>query len=189
MNSILEFVLSKAPFGIVVYDRNMDVVLNNSKANLFLRRYTMPEEVKSVCRRLLNSALSSSLEESFPGEVSLSVTMEDSPSSWTFKLELDTRDARVCVFIIEDTVSSKLDISRIRSRYRLTRRETDVLRRILDGFRNIEIAADLSIAEQTVKEYLSSVYSKTGTSNRVTLMKTLFIAAFSADTSGPRTVP
>jgi DNA-binding CsgD family transcriptional regulator len=185
MNGLFEFVLSKAPVGIIVYDKKMSTLLTNNRADIFLRRYNMPEEVTAVCRRILDYAPSHSIEERFPGEVSLSKSIEGSASRWTFRLEMDTREDRVCVFIIEDTLSSKLDINGIRDRYRLTRRETDVLRRILDGLRNSEIAAELAIAEQTVKDYLSSVYSKTGTSNRVTLMKTLFVSAGSGDNAGP----
>lgn len=189
MKELLEFAFSRAPVGMIAYDSTMNVILTNNKADIFLLRFSIPEEVTAVCRRMLDNARLPSFEENFPGEVSLSKTMEGSPSRWTFKLEVDRNAARALVFIIEDTVSNKLDINGIRRSYRLTRRETDVLRRILDGLRNSEIAADLGIAEQTVKEYLSNVYLKTGTSNRVTLMKTLFISASSPDNATPDSSP
>lgn len=184
MDSLYEFVLSIAPIGIIVYDRTMNIIMTNHKADTFVQRYGVPEEVKAVCRRILETPDYSRFKEDFPGEVSLSRTMEGSQSRWTFMLETDTEGGRVCVFIIEDSLSSRLDINRIRSRYRLTRRETDVLRRILDGLKNSEIASELVIGEQTVKDYLSSVYSKTGTANRVNLMKTLFISATSEGERG-----
>ncbi|MEJ2697729.1 MAG: helix-turn-helix transcriptional regulator [Candidatus Sulfobium sp.] len=177
MKGLFEFALSRAPVGIIVYDRTMSVLMTNRKADLFLRRYDMPEDVTTICSRIVDDVLHPSPVEKFPGEVILSKNMEGSPSRWTFRFEIDRNEARVCVFIIEDTASSKLDLNSIRRQYRLTRRETDVLRRILDGLRNSEIALELGIAEQTVKDYLSSVYSKTSTSNRVTLMRTLFISA------------
>jgi DNA-binding NarL/FixJ family response regulator len=79
----------------------------------------------------------------------------------------------IYLLIFEETVSNKLDMSGVRQQFRLTRRETDILRRVLDGYRNTEIAVELEISEQTVKDHLSNVYSKTGTENRMALMRNL----------------
>jgi DNA-binding NarL/FixJ family response regulator len=48
----------------------------------------------------------------------------------------------------------------------LTTRELEILRRLIHGLSNKEIAADLSIAEQTVKFHLTSLYRKLGIKSR-----------------------
>ena len=48
----------------------------------------------------------------------------------------------------------------------LTPREFDVLRRAADGHDNARIAADLGIAERTVKFHLQNAYRKLGAHNR-----------------------
>ena len=48
----------------------------------------------------------------------------------------------------------------------LTNRERDVLRNAADGSPNAEIAADLHLAEGTVRNYLSSAIAKLGARNR-----------------------
>jgi DNA-binding CsgD family transcriptional regulator len=58
-------------------------------------------------------------------------------------------------------------------RFRLTQRETDALRGLLDGLKNVDIAKNLTIAEQTVKDHLSRVYKKIGVKNRFELMRSL----------------
>ena len=58
-------------------------------------------------------------------------------------------------------------------RFRLTPRETDALRGLLDGLKNAEIAKNLTIAEQTVKDHLSRIYKKVGVKNRFELMRYL----------------
>jgi two-component system, NarL family, nitrate/nitrite response regulator NarL len=52
---------------------------------------------------------------------------------------------------------------------RLTRREQEVLRLVLEGDSNRGIAARLSVEPDTVKHHMTSIFNKTGMSNRVEL--------------------
>ncbi|WP_308636919.1 response regulator transcription factor [Paenibacillus silvisoli] len=52
-------------------------------------------------------------------------------------------------------------------RYGLTERETDVLRLLVSGKDNREIAADLYLSEGTVKNYISTIYSKLEVTDRL----------------------
>ena len=51
----------------------------------------------------------------------------------------------------------------------LTRRELDIIRAVRDGDTNREIAARLSISENTVKRHLMHIFNKMGVSSRVEL--------------------
>lgn len=51
----------------------------------------------------------------------------------------------------------------------LTKREREIAYLIAQGQANLEIAADLDIAERTVKAHLSSIYEKTKTGSRLNL--------------------
>jgi DNA-binding NarL/FixJ family response regulator len=53
--------------------------------------------------------------------------------------------------------------------YRLTSREHQVLTLVVSGYANREIAQTLSITEDTVKHHLTSIFDKTGVSNRLEL--------------------
>jgi len=53
----------------------------------------------------------------------------------------------------------------------LSKREREVLSLISEGFDNLEIAEKLFIAEQTVKNYVSVIYTKLGTHNRYSAMR------------------
>jgi diguanylate cyclase (GGDEF)-like protein len=61
----------------------------------------------------------------------------------------------------------------MKARFRLTRRETDTLRILLEGLKNAAIAEKLMISEQTVKDHLSRIYKKIGVKNRFELMHSL----------------
>lgn len=56
--------------------------------------------------------------------------------------------------------------------YGLTAREMEVVRKIVDGFSNKEIATALAISEQTVEHHVTSIFDKLGVYNRLEL--TLF---------------
>jgi len=50
-----------------------------------------------------------------------------------------------------------------------TPREQEIISAILTGCVNKEIAAKLSISEETVKRHLSNIFAKAGVSNRLEL--------------------
>jgi DNA-binding CsgD family transcriptional regulator len=174
MDTITDLILTKMPVGAIVFDQNMDVVYVNRQATVFLKRFELPCEVVQINRRIFDAMEQSRLEELFPGEIYLSKKLEGSPNNWTFKFFISENPGPfISIFIIEEKISNKLEMNRIRQLYRLTRRETDILRRTLDGLKNIEIADDLEISEQTVKDHLSNIYTKMGIENRFELIRFL----------------
>lgn len=52
----------------------------------------------------------------------------------------------------------------------LSKREEDVVRCVAEGFKNREIANELGLSENTVKNYLFRIFDKLGISNRVELI-------------------
>lgn len=51
----------------------------------------------------------------------------------------------------------------------LTARELEIVRKVVSGFSNREIAAQLSISDDTVKHHLSNIFNKVGAFNRLEL--------------------
>jgi DNA-binding NarL/FixJ family response regulator len=51
----------------------------------------------------------------------------------------------------------------------LTRREHDVLTRVVGGYANKDIAREFSVSEETVKHHLTRIFDKVGAANRVEL--------------------
>jgi len=174
MNNIIDFVLDKIPTGVIVINSKLDIIYHNRQAAEFMDRFALPDEIPTISERVFCALKASEMDRLFPGEIRLRKKIDGSPSNWTFKFSIcRVADPFISVFIMEDTISNKLDMNKIREKYGLTRRETDVLKHTLDGGKNIEIARDLEIAEQTVKDHLSNVYMKLGAENRLSLMQML----------------
>ncbi len=175
MHDIIDFILNKMPAGVIVFDPKMSIIFTNRQADLFLKRYKPPDEMTTICKRIFDAISASRLEELFPGEVCFFKKLEGSPSIWTFRFSLREHPKPfVSVFITEESDGHKLDLNIIRSQFHLTRRETDVLGRVLNGRKNSEISDDLDISEQTVKDYLSNIYAKLEVENRFALANLLF---------------
>ena len=173
-NDIINFVFDALPVGVVIFNRKIDMIYNNKQASLFLSRYEIPEEIPSVGRRIFDALDREKFQELFPGEIIVTKKFEGSPSNWLFRFAIPLESQPIIVlFIIEDKISNKLNVNEIRQQYKLTRREADVLRRTLDGLRNIEISKELEIIEQTVKDHLSNIYQKMGVENRFDLIRSL----------------
>jgi DNA-binding NarL/FixJ family response regulator len=68
-----------------------------------------------------------------------------------------------------DTANSATDLVGTRVRDRLTPREMQIVGLIVQGCKNKEIAQRLGVTEQVVKNYLRSVYDKSGVSDRLEL--------------------
>lgn len=73
-------------------------------------------------------------------------------------------------------MNKETNLGHMKVRFGLTRREADVLKRLLDGLKNADIAKKMAIAEQTVKDHLSRIYKKMGVKNRLELMRSLIKA-------------
>ena len=173
-NEIINFIFDTLPVGVVILNRKIDILYSNKQASFFLSRFEIPEEIPSVGRRIFDALDREKFQELFPGEIMITKKFEGSPSNWIFRFAVPVNSQPVIVlFILEDKISNKLQLNEIRQQYKLTRREADVLRRTLDGLKNIEISKDLEIVEQTVKDHLSNIYGKIGVGNRFDLVRAL----------------
>jgi DNA-binding CsgD family transcriptional regulator len=162
------------PSGAIVFNKNLDIVYSNNQAAYFLKHYELPPEITSVSSRIFQAIYHNTLQDQFAGEIYITKKMDGSSRVWNFRMFIcEEPKPLVAVFIIEEPISNNIDMNKVRQQFRLTRRETDVLRRVVDGLQNIEIAEALKITEQTVKDHLSNVYMKTGFKNRVALLSAL----------------
>lgn len=172
--SVLAFVLDKSPLGVMVYDPSARVTYQNARAGRFLERHGLPGEIPIIARNMFKAIAGHTLEETFPGQVCFSHETGQPPRKFTIRItHREKPTPLVCVFLMEETASSQVDLKSVREEYGLTRRELDVIRLVIDGLKNKEVSEDLGITEQTVKDHLSNIYRKAGVKNRQALTRHL----------------
>lgn len=67
------------------------------------------------------------------------------------------------------SAAGELDQAGVRMLQQLTPRELQILALVVNGAKNRDVAAQLGVKEQVVKNYLRSIYDKTGVSDRLEL--------------------
>lgn len=171
-DDVLPFVVETSVERVVVYDSRKNVVYQNRSAKHFLDRHELPEELPSLTDRLFKAIATRRAAEAFPGQICFS--KEIGERRWVFRVAWrEEPSPLVCVQFTDETVSNRFDLNALRQLHRLSRRETDVLRHLLDGLSNLEISEELGVAEQTVKDHVSSVFSKLGVHDRFALLRHL----------------
>ena len=171
---IIDFVLAEMPLGVIVFNEEMGITYLNRTGEKILGRYEPPIEIPNVCKRIFDSIKNEKVNEIFPGDIVLYQKITGSQNSWIIRMHIGKGPMPlVYVFLSEEKVSNKLNLNKRRMQFKLTRRETDIVRRVLDGLSNGEIAEDCGISEQTVKDHLSNIYIKCGVHNRFELICTL----------------
>ena len=168
---LVDFLFAQMPLGVIIFDAAMNITYLNRRAENFLRHYHLPDEVTNVCGRIFEAMNNGKLAALFPGEVIMYQNIAGTPNRWIISLHICKEPRQfVSVFMSEEKMSNKINVNKARMQYKFTRRETDLVRRVLDGRRNEEIAEDFGIAKQTVKDHLSNIYMKCMVENRFGLI-------------------
>ena len=102
------------------------------------------------------------------------VVPKDSPPDALFESIDGVMDGRYWVGreSVSDVAASVRKLETMRRRawaFGLTRRELEILRAVVSGETNRNMAARLSISENTVKRHLTQIFDKVGVSNRIEL--------------------
>ncbi|MFQ5509828.1 MAG: LuxR C-terminal-related transcriptional regulator [Leptospirillia bacterium] len=165
--------------GLVVLDLNLDVMWTNPEGETFMQlgapdQRVLAGQVIRTGARLVEASLSG----------------EDEPVAADVHLDDDTvygvrahffsgpeGGQAVAVMIEEVALEREIDFDAVRRRYRISRREQDVLRMLYYGKGNREIGELLFISEYTVKDHIKAIMAKMDASSRSEVLYKLTTAA------------
>ncbi|MBN2435749.1 MAG: helix-turn-helix transcriptional regulator [Spirochaetes bacterium] len=74
-------------------------------------------------------------------------------------------------YILKEPISHReMNFQQILNRYSITSREQEILEKIVQGYSNIQISAELNISLSTVKSHIYNMFQKTSSENRIELI-------------------
>jgi DNA-binding CsgD family transcriptional regulator len=95
---------------------------------------------------------------------------------------LTPQGSHILIFLEEALLPKGLSLEQIKVYFQLTEREQAVVQSLCKGLTNKEIAVELGIAEQTVKEHVKNIMAKTGVTTRTGILA-IALRAFSGSFS------
>lgn len=165
--------------GIILLDTNMQVIYK-SRSVLAMVNARSGESVRWLDTVIENSilekefiALAASGADSFRARVNINQRgpgKKKIPVDLKVKKVIDAFNDLSGYLII---VSMIKDFNHLKVLYGITARELDVIRQLVIGKTNREIAGILRMAERTVETHITSIYGKLNVSNRIELMNFL----------------
>jgi two-component system, NarL family, nitrate/nitrite response regulator NarL len=81
---------------------------------------------------------------------------------------LENASLGILVKVLREVLSNGNGVNASKE-YGLTRRELDIIAKIVSGQSNKEVGADFSISERTVKHHLTNIFYKVGVTSRLQL--------------------
>lgn len=142
--------------GLCLLDANGEIIKSNAAFEKIIasRPTGILPKIQSICYELKKDATNKISEE---------YKFDDAP----FFIEVSTvpeqsshDNIRFCCLTYDLSKFISLTLDKAKTKYTLTTREFDIVKAVLKGKTNEEIATELYLSLSTVKKYLASIYSK-----------------------------
>jgi DNA-binding CsgD family transcriptional regulator len=163
------------PGVIVVDEKNRIVYLNEEAARIFPDLSELPEKIGDICDCLKKKAKTGMTGD--PAEQPFAILPrgpEGTLSARAFFLNgREEATQRILVLLERITERRTINIDRTGLDFNFTRREREVLALLNEGCSNREIAGQLYITEQTVKDHLRHIMRKMGVTSRSAVLARL----------------
>jgi len=147
---------------VLVFRRERLVYANPAAQQL---RERMRTKYRSELTVLLSDHLQG-LEKGDAGSTVSLLTGQRGEPFYLHVMPLDAAGTDIAVSVRELGTS----MGAFRTRYRLSKREADVVELVLLGYRNRDIAATLGTSPTTIKKHLTHIFDKVGVDNRTQLI-------------------
>jgi DNA-binding NarL/FixJ family response regulator len=164
--TVLRSLLDQLSLAIFIF-RGQRLVYTNSPAGRLNERLRAKYRIELVV--MLRDHLAQFRERASQSGQAIALTGNDKEPFFVHLMELRGRHGDVAVSVREIGT----EISAFKDRYRLSRREVQIIELVLHGYRNRDIAATLGITPATTKKHLSRVFDKVGVDSRAELVSRL----------------
>lgn len=193
-----EIVAHREPPGIIIFNFHDELIYINSEGRDVLnslrangehphrdqpKAFWIPESLTKLCRQLKRTVSpSSSGGKDFslsrtPSVLALSPGQSNVYSFRAFYLANSHPSAAeggyILVLVERVSPSRKINLNKALASYKLSRREGDVVKLLIRGYKNREIADQLYVCIYTVEDHLKKIMKKMQVHNRTRIIATL----------------
>jgi DNA-binding CsgD family transcriptional regulator len=173
MEKILEFILNEMPLGAMVFDEKLRVIYHNSTADKFSKRYGIVPELTAVVGKIFRERHAAD-KNTLPKDISFSGAAKGMPVNLSIRyLYSEEPFPMISVFICRKPCNSQLNVEELIRRYNLTKKEAEIFRQLVRGLKNTEIAQELHLQANTVRDHLRSIYTKCGVKSKSELVRNI----------------
>ena len=192
MDAYSDIIRKRALAGVMILNASKELLYVNEEARRFLQAaleeegsagdppgdepIRLPRVVDELCGEIL-SAMKGDKEDKKPFVYKNMTCMGEEYFMRAIPIHRISKEQEPShVMVTVERFSTRLtaDISKIGSKYGLTKRETEVLKGLARGMTNRDISSLLFISEHTVKDHVRSLMQKIGVKSRSLLLCRIF---------------
>ena len=180
--------------GVIVFNHQQEPIFWNKVAHALLSRsnvgkphsnggttsITIPKEISNLFNKLkrrLQSPLSGPYAQAAP-EVALLSRGDTNYCCLGFFLHDQTRSSSktFCITILIEKISEhrNIDLDRLKNRFKLTEKQIMMLKLLVSGLSNKEMAHRLCVCEDTIKGHMKHVMRRLGVNSRTEILSMMF---------------
>jgi DNA-binding CsgD family transcriptional regulator len=169
--AIDESIFSGLDTGVIVVDQDNQVIRMNSVAERFCKRLYSGDATQAVRKFLAtlweSGRIGKQKADSITDLDGSKVDVKVLPMSHLTPLQ---NIAFRYVIYLRNTTDKEEQVGRLVDRYSLSKRELEIILRIVEGEDNVTIADKLFLSEHTVRTHLQNIYRKLSISNRISII-------------------
>jgi len=173
MKEISEFILGRMPLGVLVFNEKLKIIFHNGTADKFLKRYSIVPALTALAKKIFKERPAAD-KNTLSKNIFFSNTAKGLPLNLSIRhLYSEEPYPRLLIFICTKPCNSRLNVEGLIRRCNLTNKEAEILRQLVRGLTNADIAWELDMQKHTVRDHLRNIYMKCGVKNKLELVRNI----------------
>ncbi len=164
---MLEILSKRATPGIMILGMDgMLMYVNEEALEIIPEPDKIPEDIKNLCDSIKCNIENPADKHKY---ISIHNYLGKPFSIRAFPIGKDhesSKPTHIMILIERITKKREIDIQKVKDKFKLTKRETEIVRLIADGHNNKEISDMLLVSEYTVKDHIKNILRKMNAKSR-----------------------
>lgn len=183
MDSFDDVIKRRALPGILIFSRKCELVFLSAEASGLIQLCSessegpkpVPQEICTLCEKVNKLSENPRKEkESVHTNIRCHGEVYSARAVPLFKSSRSKKPSHIMVVLEKLSGRRSVNLEKVKTKFNLTQRESEVSGELAKGFTNQEIASALSISEHTVKDHVKKIMDKFGVNSRASVIFKIF---------------